>query len=195
MTNMYKIAGLVTALFLVASCTSNYPISALPADTNPPSLSTPIASYATVDKFYAFGATLPSSEINKGYTIHFTDTTQNIQAACQGIINSIATNNDGTIAITAQYKINSVYSVYYSGLKSTTLQVNDNITAGSILGKIGGPGTLYFAIIKNNNEMRCPETYSSPGFMTSIQQAMDKHNASNPTDSVYTACLVDSLPK
>ncbi|MFN8299519.1 MAG: peptidoglycan DD-metalloendopeptidase family protein [Chitinophagales bacterium] len=195
MTSMYKVAGFVTALLFVASCTSNYPIAPLPADTNPPSLSTPIASYATVDKFYSFGETLPSSEVNKGYTIHFTDTAQNIQAACPGIINSIATNNDGTIAITAQYKINSIYSVYYSGLRSTTLQVNDNISAGSLLGKIGTNGTLYFAIIKNNNEMRCPEQYSSPGFMTSIQQAIDKHNTHNPADSVYAACLIDSLPK
>lgn len=195
MTNMYKIAGFVTALLFVASCTSNYPISPLPADTNPPSLSTPIASYATVDRFYAFGATLPSSEVNKGYTIHFTDTTQNILAACQGIVNSIATNNDGTIAITAQYKINSIYSVYYSGIKSTTLQVNDNINAGTILGKLNSSGTLYFAVIKNNNEMRCPMQYSSPGFMTSIQQAIDRNNANNPADSVYNACLIDSLPR
>lgn len=188
---------LLVSAFLVSvfACSKKYPIDPLPADTIPPALTNQLASFSSIDTFTPFGGNLSNGQVSKGYTFHFTNSNQNVSAACKGRITSVDDNGDGSVAITALYQTNSIYSVYYSGIENPTVQVGDSVVGGSTLGKLRSSGLLYFTVIKNSNEVRCPETYSSGGFTTAINQAIAKHNQFNPSDSVFNACLIDSLPK
>ncbi|MFN8286843.1 MAG: hypothetical protein U0V74_08840 [Chitinophagales bacterium] len=192
---MKKLLCAVAVVLTIASCSKKYPIDPLPDDSTPPALTNLPASFAAVDSFVPFGGTLSSGQLSKGYTFHFTNSNQNIAAVCKGIITAVDDNGDGSVAITARYKANSIYYLYYSGIENTTVQVNDSIVGGSNLGKLRASGAFYLAVIKSNTEMRCPNTYASSGFMMGIDQAIAKHNQFNPSDSVYSACLIDSLPK
>ena len=180
-------------LFFMASCNKDYSIKPLPEDTATPVFSYPIASLSSTIKFISFGDTLPDLSISHGYQIQLTDTTQIILAACSGVVNKITSIAPGNNSILVKYKSNSVYSFLYSGIESTTLQLNDSIAGGVILGKIAKIGVISFQVMKHENELLCPQTFGSAGFNNAINLAIGKHNQYNAGDSVYTPCLVSSI--
>lgn len=192
---MNKTIALLTILALFNfSCNDKYPINDLPEDTTAPSLTYPISSFSTVTRFIPFGGTLPSGGQCKGYDIFVSNANETITAACRGIVIAVNLDGAGNNDITVKYKSNSVYSFVYSGVKDVMVDVNDSIYAGTILGKVGSNLELSFTLIKSN-EVLCPRTYGSAGFNDAIDLAIAKHNTANSTDSVFSACLAESLPK
>ncbi len=188
---MKKTFWVLLCILLIAACKDDA-VNTSPRDTSVPALTYPFVSTASVTKFTAFGGTLSNATTSKGYNLHLTDTGQTVVSASKGIITDINALNEGTITVI--YKPRSVYSFVYSGVRYTSLHINDTIAAGSILGKIASTGDISFTVIKNDDVL-CPETYGSSGFNTAIQNAISRHNQYNATDSVNTACLVSSLPK
>lgn len=190
---MKNVLVLTMCLCVLFACKKPSPVNQPPPDTSTPTLSYPLASFSSVNKFIPFGAPV-SGGLSKGYGIQFTDTSLNFLAACQGIVESIGTATDGSPLITIKYKSNSIYSFQYSGFRTVLVNVNDSLAAGSELGRVGF-GLMNFELIENGQQALCPQNFSSPGFMNSIALAISRNNALNPTDSVYAPCSVDSLPK
>ena len=186
--------SLLAIILLVAAC-SKTDKNDIIVDTTAPALTNPLTSFSSTNKFIAFGDTLPNLSINKGYDIFINDTNQMITAACGGIVSTITTDAANNNTITVAYKANSIYTLLYAGIKNVLVDINDTITAGTILGKLGSNREIYFAVIKNNTEVICPNTFASSGFRNSINTAIAMHNATNVTDSVITTCLVETLPK
>ena len=186
--------AVVVMVVLFSSCSKKYAIDPLPGDTTPPSFSYPFLSFASTHLFVPFGGTLANSQTNKGYEVTLSDTTQQVLSASYGVVGAVSTNPDGTYAVAVKFKSNSIYTMLYSGLGTALVQTNDNVSPGTILGKMGGTGTIDFYVIKNNTEVVCPQNFGSVGFNNAIQQAIDKHNQFHPTDSVLTPCLVSILP-
>lgn len=179
---------------LISACNDKYPIDDLPEDTSAPSLTYPLAGFATTTKFVPFGGTLPSSVQCKGYTIFLSNPNETITATCRGIVTAVNLDAAGNNDITVKYKSNSIYSFVYSGVRDVLVDVNDSISAGTILGKLGSNMQVGFMLVKSN-EVVCPRTYGTAGFNDAIDLAIGKHNTANTADSVFNACLVESLPK
>ena len=190
---------LVTIMFfavLLVACNKDASvIPPLPPDQSIPTLNYEFVSIASTIKFTPFGDTLPDQTINKGYKIQLSDTNESVLTACSGIVSSIITDNAGGNIITLKYKRNSIYSFTYAGITRVQVHVNDSLGGGKIIGKISGSGVVDFQIIRNNTDALCPQTYGSPGFNTSIQQAVSQNNSLHPADSVLSPCLAQSLPK
>lgn len=191
MRNILLFALLCLGVF---SCNNKYPIDELPPDINPPSLTNPMAGFASLQKFVPFGGMLSTSETCKGYFFHVTDTNQSVVSACSGVVVSVTNNLDNNNTVLVKYKSNSIYSVQYSGVRDVIVAVNMNIAPGTVLGKVCDAGDVSIVLIKNSNEALCPEQFGSPGFNTSVQQAIARHNMLNPTDSVFNSCNGVSLP-
>lgn len=192
---MKKLFLALTCFISISSCDKRYPIDQLPDDTSLPTLTYPLASFSSANKFIAFGDTLPSSSQSKGYDIFLADTNQYVASACSGIVTSVTADAAGNNSIVVRYKPNSIYSFLYSGINHVMVQVSDTLTPGTLLGKVGSNHEIYFAVVKNNTEVICPQNIGSPSFNTAIQLAIDKHNSFNTTDSVFDACLFETLPK
>lgn len=193
--SMNKLFLISITLLVLSACDKKYPIDNLPDDTTPPALTYPMASFSSTTKFIPFAGSLPSSGQCKGYDVFLTDTNQFVASASSGIVSSVTDDAAGNSSITVKYKANSIYSMVYSGIRSVMVQVNDSINAGTLLGKVGSNREIFFAVVKNNNEVLCPADYGSTGFNNAIQLAIDKHNANNPADSVLSSCLATSLPR
>lgn len=192
---MKKLCFAFFCLLTVASCDKKYPIDQLPEDTSLPTLTYPLTSFSTANKFVSFGGTLPSSSQSKGYDIFLADTNQYVASACSGIVTSVTADAAGNNAIAVRYKSNSIYSFLYSGLNNVMVAVSDTLNPGTLLGKIGSNREVYFAVIKSNTEVICPQSIGSPNFNNAIQLAIDKHNMFNAADSVFDACLFETLPR
>lgn len=192
---MKKVFAVLASFLVIASaCNDKYPIDELPDDTTPPSISFQFLSFSSTKRFVPFGDSL-NGEICKGYYFEMTDSTQSVSAGCSGIVTDIKDMAGGAKSLSIRYKSNSIYSFKYSYLRNVMVNVNDNINAGTILGKTGQGGKLYFELIKNNNEVCCPGVFGSPGFNTAIQMARSKHNINFPSDTVGEVCIVQSLPQ
>jgi Peptidase family M23 len=181
---------------LCASCNRETPIILSPGpDQTAPTLAFPFASFASVTQFIPFGDTLPNLTLNKGYLVQLSDTNEYVLAASSGIVTSIANDTSGGNFIAVKFNSKSVYSFLYGGITRVRVRVNDNLSGGSILGKVSGNGFAYFELIKNSNEALCPQAYSSPGFNAAINGAISKNNAFHPMDSVVSPCYTQSLPE
>lgn len=189
-----QIFAFALLLILAHSCNDKYPIDQLPDDTTPPSLSNPFLSFSSTLQFIAFGDSL-NGELCKGYWFQMTDSNQSVLSACSGKVTSITDYPNGAKSIAVKYKTNSIYSFVYSELRNVQVNVNDVIGSGTILGKTGNGGKLFFQIIKNNNEVLCPKTFGSPGFNIAIEQAISRHNTNYPSHSITDPCFVQTLPK
>ncbi|MBK7149681.1 MAG: peptidoglycan DD-metalloendopeptidase family protein [Bacteroidetes bacterium] len=181
-------------LFWGTSCNDKYPIDELPDDTTPPSLTYPFLSFSSTKQFITFGDTL-NGELCKGYWFEMLDSNQNVAAAASGIVTGIADQTGGAKSISVKYKANSIYSFVYANLRDVQVDINDAINPGTLLGKTGQGGKLYFQLIKNDNEVFCPQTFGSPGFNTAIGQAISKHNINYPSDTIAEPCSATSLPR
>ncbi len=191
---MKKAFALLTLFIVVASaCNDKYPIDDLPDDTTPPSLSFQFLSFSSTKRFVPFGDSL-NGDICKGYYFEMTDSSQSVTSGCSGIVTEITDMAGGAKSISVKYKSNSIYSFKYAYLRNVIVNVNDKINAGTILGKTGQGGKMYFELIKNNNEICCPGTFGSPGFNTAIEMARSKHNINFPADTVGEVCIVQSMP-
>ena len=183
-------------VMLLVACNKDTPvIPPLPPDQSAPNLDFQFVSMASAIKFIPFGDTLPNLSVNEGYEIQLSNTNESIVAACSGIVTSITADTAGGNFIAVKFKRNSIYSFLYGGVTNVVVHVNDSINPGSILGKINGNGINDFQLIKNNNEVLCPQAYGSAGFNTAIQEAILKNNALYPADSVLSPCVTESLPK
>jgi hypothetical protein len=179
-------------LLLGSSCNDKYPIDELPDDTTPPSLTYPFLSFSSTQQFITFGDSL-NGGLCKGYWFQMLDSNQSVAAAAPGIVTGIAQQAGGAKSISIKYKSNSIYSFEYAHLRDVTVEVNDIINSGTILGKTGQGGKLYFQLIKNDMEVFCPKTFGSPGFNTAVEQAIQKHNINYPLDTIDEPCAVQSL--
>jgi hypothetical protein len=70
--------------------------------------------------------------------------------------------------------------------------LNDSLTAGAVLGNIGG--VISFSLVRNNNTALCPATYGSVGFNTAIQLAISQSNKTTGEDTLTIPCLTESVP-
>lgn len=192
---MKKIVAPLFALVLFASsCNDKYPIDPLPDDTTPPSLSNPFLSFSSTQQFIAFGDSL-NGDLCKGYWFQMTDSNQSVAAACSGTVTAISDIAGGAKSATVKYKSNSIYSFVYAELRNVQVSVNDVIASGTLLGKTGSGGKLFFQLIKNNNEVLCPKNFGSPGFNTALEQAISRHNTNYPSHAITDPCFVQTLPK
>lgn len=189
-----QILSALCVLTVIAGCDNKYPIDPLPKDTNPPSLTFPIASFATVNRFNTFGETLFSGDVNKGFTFFFTSSNQQVVAACGGTVTAITGNADGSSNIFAQLKANSIYTVCYEGVANPVVQQNTNLNPGTILGTVSASNKVTLKVIRNQ-EVCCPSDFTSPGFNTALGLAIANHNASNPTDTIVQLCTESVLPQ